>query len=184
MSEEKTKDTTVEIKKTQLDAIMSRLEALEKEKEDLLSGKAVESGEWREVKEFSGKRTATLRTLNGNFLIDWKIDRKVWNEKKHEMEQICKLKWITEDLKELESEMSLSDLARVEDRVEVVLDSKESKVLEKSIGKTRKATVDYEDYKTTYGDLVATKVRVVNTFWTVILPNGKKVRIHESRLNA
>lgn len=174
----------VEIEATQLEGILARLEALEKEKQDIASGKIAESGEWREVKEFTGKRTAKIRCLNGNYLIDYIFDRKVWNEKKQEMEYIYKLTWLKPDSKTEVSEMSLSDLAKVEDRHDVTLESKESRMLEKVTGKTRKADVDYEKFKTNYGSLVDTKVTVVVTTWTVKLPDGRLIKLPESRLNS
>lgn len=176
------KKETVEISKIQLDGIVSRLEELEKEKKQHESGNYPKD-EWREVEDEEAHRTATVRTEKGKYAIDWIFDRKVFNEKEKEMEFFYKITWLLPDGKNEETEMKLIDFAKLE-RVSVKIIDKDVKKIEKVVGKTPFAKVDYNNYKTDLGKKVDMKVIAYKTTFTVELPDKRTIKLPEGRLNA
>ncbi len=177
---------TIEIDKNKLDGLIARIESLESEKK-----LTKEPGEWEVDKEaFTGNRTATMRTKEGKYLIDWKFDphagigKIYFNPNTREKELIYVITLLDEKGETSKEEFVWGELPHLP-TVEVKLMDKEVQQLKKNTGVTRnKVKVDFDGYKSTKGSTVPLMVTAKRITYTVELPDGRKLKLDSSRLNA
>lgn len=175
----------VEIESSMLAGILDRLKQLEAEKKEIKF--QLSDGEIETVTDNVGVKTATLRVYQGKYVVDWKDNRKQWNEKLQEMENIYDIFLLLgvgdgEHFNTEKVEVTLTEMSKL-DRVEVsLLDKKEDKK-RKSVGKTQRADVDYSNFKTTYGEEVPMYVSWSEIKYKVQLPDGRVIELDQSRLN-
>ncbi len=182
------KEKKVEVSKVQLDGLMARLDALEAENKSLT--KKQEEGEWEvDEEDFSGNRTAKLRTKEGRYLIDWEhnpqkgIGKVVFNPDSREKEYIYIITLLKEDGTTEQEEFAWQNLVHLPIEVVVLVD-REVKKLKKIVGRTNKARVDFDEYKTTRGAEVPMEVKAERITYKCRLPDGREIKLDSSRLNA
>ena len=157
---------TVEVRKSELDGILSRLNELEQGKKDRTSG--LYDGKWQEVEKDDKVMTSTLRVVDGKYAVDWWHLETKFNEKTREKDLIYIIKWLMPDDSYEESEMLLTDFVRTP-RQEVKLIHKDTTKLRQVVGKTRRKEVDYANYRTVPKEEVDMVVEmdktIFNCFW-------------------
>lgn len=179
------KDEDVVLKRSELSKILDRLNHLERgvNKE---GGSVVGShnAEWEEIDTKPRTRTATVRILDGKYLVDWHFERRQFNEKIREMEDIYKITLFAPDKKTTETvEFVWRGLPKLQ-REEVTILETKVKALRKVVGKTRTAIVDYDNYRTRSGDQVDMEVRALKRTMVIQFKDGNTYELDESRLNA
>jgi hypothetical protein len=179
---------TVTISAKQMDGIMARLDQLEAEKKALQ--KLPTDGEWKEIDKTSETKTALLRTKNHNYFMGFikndEYPKKVMNERTREWEWVYLVKWLQPDGEILEEPEVLTQFIKLE-QVPVLLRDRSIVEREMTVGTTRYAIPsddDYSKYKTTLGEKVPMTVRDQKVYFTVELPDKRKLKVEDSILNA
>lgn len=172
---------TVEVKKSELEGIMARLNELESAKEQREEG--LHDGKWKKVDDKQGVRTATLRCLDGKYAVDLYHERDEFNTKTQEKDVFYKIKWLLPDNEYEETEMLLKDFVQNVPRQEVSIDDLKKEKLKQVVKKTRRVEVDYAKYRSKPGDIVDMTVVRDRLTYQVTLPDGRKFRLDASKLN-
>lgn len=181
-TEPTTQSEEVTVSKASLEGLLSRVQQLEEERRVQAMGIS-QPGDWEEVGEVvEPVRDATLRTLEGSYLIDWKFARRQFNTDTREMDQWFNIKLIDDNLAETEQQITLSDFAKL-DRSMVKILSSEKKHIQRKVGVTRAKIVDYERWQTRVGKEVPLIIRGLVMTCEVQLPGGKIIKLNADRLN-
>lgn len=189
-------EETITVKKSSLEALMSRVENLEKtntSNERKLGLQAAE-GKWVEQEDKQRVHTARFRVYretassSPSIVVDWHYERDRWNIDKHVTEQMYILTLQDPDGKKSNVEVTLSDFAKISDYVIVQILRQDVKNLVKVDGYVRKRNVK-DDYSVEEGEQVPFKVTEQKTTCHVKLPmdapwGGYEFDIDASRLNA
>jgi len=175
-------EETVEIKKSQLDGIMARLNQLESGKIEREEG--LYDSKWKKVDENAANKKATLRCLDGKYAIDLKFSRNDFNTKTQEKDVFYNVTWLTESGEEEVTEMLLKDFINNVPRQEVEISDKRSEKLEMNTGKkTMIVDVDYSNFKSKSAGNTDMTVTMDKVTYTVHLPDDRKFPLDASKLN-
>lgn len=178
------KGDTVTVSKTAFDEIVARLNKLEGETRHDLSLDS--NKEWESVDSKPKVLLATMRTFNGRQLIDWKFDRKQWNERLQAMEDIYKIRLLAEDgAPEEWVEMTTSEFAKLP-RQEIKILEVEVQKLRKVVGKVRAVHHDFDSYgkHNKVGSLIDEDVKALKRVFKIELVDGRRLTVDERILNS
>lgn len=178
------KEETVTVSKSAFDEIVSRLNKLEGETRHDLSLDT--NNRWETIDTKPQVLIATMRVLNGKKLIDWKFDRKEWNDRLQSMEDIYKVKLLVEDGEpERWEEITTSELAKLP-REEVKILDVETQKLRKVVGKVRAVHHDFDSYgkHNRIGNLVDEDVKALKRVFKIELAGGRRLTVDERILNS
>lgn len=176
-----TDDETVTIKKSAMEEILNRLSSLETGNRQSLSV----NSNWEEVETKPVIRTATLRIMGDKYLIDWKRNRKQFNDRTREFDDIYNITLLLPDGTEEQAEMTLSSIAKL-DRKEIKILEVTVQKLRKVVGKVKALMVDYENFGkfNRTGDLIDQDVRALKRTFKVELEDKRTLVLDERILNA
>src|SRR3990167_1375479 len=191
------KSDTVEISKSTLQDLVSRLDRIEKEK--AVRGRdpvTLGDPEWKESKNEKRIYTATLRkyreTTDEDYLYVVDLHHLKWekNPDTLEREQIYKIymfdpkdKETLEEGKRIIKSMSIRDFCVNLEREEVKISESKKNVLEKVTGSTHKTIYEYDKWKSYQGDRVPMTVTRDDIECFVEMENGMKFWINANKLN-
>ena len=189
-------EETVTIKKTSVEALMARIEALESlnTSNERQLGLQPQEGKWSEQKDKVVVHTARFKvyretgSASPSLIVDWKWEKDLWNAEKRTTEQIYKITLRDTEGQLKTIEMTIADFAHIGESVQVSILKKEVTNMVKVDGFVRKRHVG-EDYKVEEGEKVPYRVTEQKTICTVKLPNetpwnGVEFTINADRLNA
>lgn len=175
---------TIEIPKKQLNGILARLDQLEAEKR---AGRNLPTeGDWKVVDKSKEPYTATLRRDKENYFLRFVVNddypKRVLSAKKNAWEDVCMTEWIDPDGKTVQKEVKLLEYMKFPIE-QITLLKRKATPIEKIVGKTRRAKVDYSNYRTTYGGEVDMKVTAERVLWDVELLDKRKIELEDAALN-
>jgi len=169
---------TVEIPKNQLEGIMARLSELESTEH-----KPKNSGEWEEVDNSDDVKTATLRFKDDKYCIDMWFHKNEINERLGEKELVYKFKWLLPDGTYEETESKLTDFCAEVEKVKVKLIATDVVTKRRHTGKALKKNVDYGKHRSTAGGWVDTYETKDEITYVALLPDGRKIKLPETKFN-
>ena len=184
-------DDSVTLPKSQLDGLLARLDRLEAENKQMSTSKLKQGeNEWEEdIEEYSGKRKATMRTLNGKYLIDWRHDphqgigKIIFNDNTRETEHIYQITLLDADGNITTEDFSWKNLPKLPKEEVLILDKKIQR-FKKKTGMARKKKTDWAEYRSEELGSVPMYVKEEKISYTIELPDKRKIELDSSRLNA
>ena len=187
---------TVTVKKSSLEALVSRVENLEKlnTSNERKLGMQAQEGKWMEQQDKPKIHTATFKvyreTASGtpSIAVDWKYERDQWDVNKQSSDQMYIITLQDPEGRQRKLEMKLSDFGKLTERIQIQILKRDVTNMVKIDGYVRQQIVK-ENFDIEQGGKVPYKVIEQKAICRVKLPmdapwGGQEFDINENRLNA